>query len=194
MSQFQLVMRSGPAPGKVFPLAKDEMLVGRDVSNEIVINDAEVSRRHCRFSAQEDHFIIEDLESKNGTYVNGQRISSPTMLSPGTTIRLGDNVVFSFELVGVDTDATVAASGRGAAVPPVPAAQPAPREYAGKTPSGPPVAEPAKKGSSRGLLIGCAVVLVVGACVAVAAGLWYIDANLLWCDVFGTLLPGCPPG
>ena len=44
---FQLTMRSGPTPGKVFPLEKQEILLGRDLANEIAISDPEVSRRHA---------------------------------------------------------------------------------------------------------------------------------------------------
>ena len=46
--QFQLIMRSGPTPGASFILEGDQLTVGRDSTNEIVINDAEISRRHSR--------------------------------------------------------------------------------------------------------------------------------------------------
>ena len=45
---FQIVIRSGPTPGKTYPLVKSEIFIGRDLSNDIVINDPEISRRHAR--------------------------------------------------------------------------------------------------------------------------------------------------
>jgi S-DNA-T family DNA segregation ATPase FtsK/SpoIIIE len=63
MAGFQLIMRSGPTPGKVFQLKNDEVFIGRDVGNDIVINDAEISRRHARLSVQAGGYILEDLGS-----------------------------------------------------------------------------------------------------------------------------------
>ena len=72
---FQLVMRAGPTPGKVFSLSKTELYLGRDISNDIVINDAEVSRKHVRLMLQSGQFVLEDLGSTNGTFVNNQRVA-----------------------------------------------------------------------------------------------------------------------
>ena len=94
---FQLTMRSGPTPGKVFPLEKQEILLGRDLANEIAISDPEVSRRHARFLMQEDNVIIEDLGSTNGTFLNGQRIASPQQLRAGDVVTLGENIVMVFD-------------------------------------------------------------------------------------------------
>lgn len=187
MAQHQLVMKQGPVPGKTFELTRDELTIGRDIKNEIVINDAEVSRRHCRLFLQGDEYTIEDLGSTNGTFVNEQRVTGQRALHSGETIRVGDNVTLVYELAGVDADATIASRG---AQPPPPQPQPRkqPRQYAGQVPPGPAAAP--KKGASRALIIGCGVILVVGIC-AIAIGLWYIDANYLWCDIFGGLIPGC---
>jgi pSer/pThr/pTyr-binding forkhead associated (FHA) protein len=68
----QLVTRTGPNPGKTFSLNKPEMYIGRDISNDIVINDAEVSRKHVRLTVQGERYVIEDLGSTNGTFINGQ--------------------------------------------------------------------------------------------------------------------------
>jgi pSer/pThr/pTyr-binding forkhead associated (FHA) protein len=51
-SSFRIVLRSGPTPGKVFPLGKSELFIGRDLSNDVVINDPEISRRHTRLFSQ----------------------------------------------------------------------------------------------------------------------------------------------
>ena len=88
---YQLVMQSGPTPGKTFELTLEEYSIGRDINNMIVINDAEVSRKHARLLSQAGGYVIEDLGSTNGTFVNGQRLLGPHMLVHGETISMGDN-------------------------------------------------------------------------------------------------------
>ena len=107
--QFRLVTRSGPTQGKTFELQQDDLTIGRDISNAIVINDAEVSRRHSRLRAQAGSYVIEDLGSTNGTFVNGQRLMGPHMLRSGEVIMLGEHIGFVFEAT-VDPNATVASS------------------------------------------------------------------------------------
>lgn len=107
---YQLTVVSGPNPGKVFPLDKPELTVGRDLSNEIVINDAEVSRRHARLTFQPGGYLLEDLGSTNGSAVNGQRILSPYLLRPGEVISFGDHVTVVYESVVFDPDATQASA------------------------------------------------------------------------------------
>ncbi|MCB9135694.1 MAG: FHA domain-containing protein [Anaerolineales bacterium] len=105
---FQLVMRAGPSIGKVYPISKGEMHIGRDISNEIVINDAEVSRKHVRIVIQAGEVIIEDLGSTNGSFVNEQRISGPYTMVAGDTLQLGEHVVLVFEAALPASDSTVA--------------------------------------------------------------------------------------
>ncbi len=209
MAQYQLVLRVGPSPGKVFPLMKNSLTLGRDINNEIVINDAEVSRRHCRLQLQGDGYVIEDLGSTNGTYLNDQRLTSIHQLRSGEIIRLGDNITLAYEVVGFDADATIASPGGQTAQPPqyqqtppppppqqrqqAPQSQyqqaPPPQQYAGQVPSS-SMPEPEKKGISRGLMIGCGALLVIGVCLTLF--LVYVDRNCLWCEITWNLLPGCP--
>lgn len=106
-SNFRLVMRSGPSVGKVYPLDKNELFLGRDLSNDIVINDPEISRRHSRLYMQGNGYIIEDLGSTNGTFVNGQRLMGPNMLRPGDVITFGERMNLVFESSDFDQDATM---------------------------------------------------------------------------------------
>jgi hypothetical protein len=214
-SQFQLVMHAGPTPGKVFPLTEGELTIGRDINNQIIINDAEISRRHTRLVLQGDAYMIEDLGSTNGTFVSGQRLSGPRLLRPSDTIRLGENVTLSYEVAGYDPDATAVAGPGYAAVPPTniesprpapgrqqaPArpVQPQPRmqqappppAYAGQVPPGPPQEETGWVQQNKGLLIGCGVVLVIAVC-ALAGFLYWVDSTYRWCQFFGWIIPGCP--
>ena len=84
-----IVMRSGPIPGSSFYLEKTEVTLGRDLANDIPVPDQEISRRHARFVVRTDGVYIEDLGSTNGTFVNNQRISAPTLFGVGDVLRIG---------------------------------------------------------------------------------------------------------
>lgn len=106
---YRLTLRQGPVPGKLFELVKDVATIGRDVSNDIVINDAEVSRSHARLTSQAGGYLLEDLASTNGTFVNGQRLIGPKVLNPGDVIGLGETVVLEYTGMAADAGATVIA-------------------------------------------------------------------------------------
>jgi pSer/pThr/pTyr-binding forkhead associated (FHA) protein len=103
-AQYRLVVRQGPIPGQVFELNRNEVSIGRDISNDFVINDAEVSRKHARLTLEGDRYKIEDLNSTNGTYIDGQRLIGPHVMAIGEIIMFGDNVgvIFDGETVGAD--------------------------------------------------------------------------------------------
>ena len=194
-SQFQLIMRTGPTPGAAYILEGDQMTIGRDSTNEIVINDAEISRRHSRLTFQGGKYVLEDLGSTNGTFVNGQRLAGPRVLKSGEVVSFGEQIVLVFEASTVDPGATMV-SPRAAAVPsvarPVSAPPPPPpAEYAGSIPASPmsasPTPEPAKKMNLLPIIIGAGVLVLVCVCAGI---LWYIDANFLWCTFF-PFLGGC---
>jgi pSer/pThr/pTyr-binding forkhead associated (FHA) protein len=191
-SQFQLIMRSGPTPGAAFMLEGDQLTIGRDATNDIVINDAEISRRHARLTFQGGKYVLEDLGSTNGTFVNGQRLAGPRVLKAGEVVSFGEQIILVFEVNIVDAGATMV-SPRAAAVPsvsrPATPPPPAPAEYAGSVPASPaPVlADPARKTNLTPFIIAGIVLLCLCSCVGV---LWYIDANYLWC-VFFPFISGC---
>lgn len=106
-SNFRLVMRSGPSVGKVYPLEKPELFIGRDLSNDVVINDPEISRRHARLFLQGNGYVLEDLGSTNGSFVNGQRLMGPNLLRPGDTITFGERMSLVYESSDYDQDATM---------------------------------------------------------------------------------------
>jgi predicted component of type VI protein secretion system len=115
---YQLTMHSGPTPGKVFPLEKDELLIGRDMSSDIVVNDAGVSRRHAHLVVQDNGYVLEDLGSTNGTFVSGQRLVGPYRLHSGESFTLGESITLVYEEMTYDPDATIA-SPRAGVMPPV---------------------------------------------------------------------------
>lgn len=124
---YRLIIQTGISTGTEFTLDKAELLIGRDLSNDIVISDPEVSRRHARLVLTGNTYAIEDLGSTNGTFLRGQRLTAPVVLTPGEVITFGENMQLKYDYAMVDPDATVAAFRRpapGAEPPVVP--QPAP--------------------------------------------------------------------
>jgi hypothetical protein len=111
-ASFRLIVRRGPQPNQTFDLNKDVMTLGRDITNDIVINDPEVSRQHLRFTRGADGYNMEDLGSTNGTFLAGQRISGVRQLSRGEVIGLGETVTIVYEVVrpNAGIDATVQSS------------------------------------------------------------------------------------
>jgi len=188
--QYQFTMRSGPNPGTVFALEGEQLTIGRDSSNEIAINDAEVSRRHARLTFQGGKYVIEDLGSTNGTYVNGQRLTGQRVLKSGEVVSLGEQIQLVYEAVNADPGATMVSARKGKAPEPRPAASsppPAPQAYAGQVPASQPDAAAAKKTNPLPIVIGVGAVVLICACIAF---FWYIDTNYLWCTFF-PFLGGC---
>ena len=75
------------------PLADGEHIAGRDAECSLVIDGTTVSRRHARITVAHGAATIEDLDSTNGTHVNGTRISAPTRLAPGDEFALGSEML-----------------------------------------------------------------------------------------------------
>lgn len=88
----QLVVVRGEHPhrGETFVLASTTVSMGRDPGNELVVADPFASATHARIVVRQGGYWIEDLGSKNGTRVNGQRIARLTPLTPGDCIDIGD--------------------------------------------------------------------------------------------------------
>ncbi len=196
-AQFQFVMRSGPTPGATYSLEGDQLVIGRDSSSGIAINDAEVSRKHARLNFQGGKYVIEDLGSTNGTFVNGQRLTNAVVLKSGDVVSLGEQIVLLYEALTADAGATMishkapvrtaVASHPVSAPPPAPA----PQQYAAPAaPAAPAGARPA----NMALIIGIAVVALICLCVVFFVG---VDQLKLWCTppisiitpIFGGVCP-----
>ena len=95
---FRLVVRRGPQPNQIYEITKEVTTLGRDITNDIVINDREASRHHLRLVRSGGNITIEDLGSTNGTFVNGKRVSGVTPLQNGDMIGLGETVTLGFEI------------------------------------------------------------------------------------------------
>ena len=69
---------------------QNELTIGRVQGNDIVLPKGNISKRHSRIVLRDGKFIIVDLKSTNGTFVNGKRISSPQVLKDSDKIYIGD--------------------------------------------------------------------------------------------------------
>jgi len=87
----RLHFETGARAGEDVPLDAPEFSIGRSRDSGVVVADAKVSRAHAVLTERADTWVIEDLGSKNGTWVNGRRISGPTRLVHGDMVQLGDH-------------------------------------------------------------------------------------------------------
>src|ERR1700704_2758686 len=72
---------------------KPEVTIGRVQGNDIILPKGNVSKRHSRIVLKDGKFIIVDLKSTNGTYVNGRKITSPLVLKGADKIYIGDFIL-----------------------------------------------------------------------------------------------------
>lgn len=83
-----LIGMSSQVKGRRFDIDQDEVIVGRTSDNQIAIEDASVSSRHCQITRSDRKYTVRDLNSTNGTRVNGTIISQ-TGLKPKDIVQLG---------------------------------------------------------------------------------------------------------
>lgn len=97
-----LTGQTGPLNGQRWQI-ETELIIGRDPSCDVIINDRQVSRYHTRLERRADGIWIEDLGSKNGTYVNGHRLEDPVRLRENDMVQIALVQHFAFLL----SDATM---------------------------------------------------------------------------------------
>jgi len=102
-----LVIKEGPSAGQTYPLEEDEFIIGRAQSSRLQIDSPGISRQHARLTFEKDQYLIEDLGSSNGTFVNGERISEPRPLKNGDTISLGQTVQLEYQAIMPTVTATM---------------------------------------------------------------------------------------
>jgi hypothetical protein len=86
---------SGPKSGTEFPLTGDSITIGRSGDSSLVIRDDYTSTHHARLMLWHDKWMIQDLDSTNGTFLDGNRLAVPTPVPLNTTVKIGAT---SFEL------------------------------------------------------------------------------------------------
>ena len=100
-----LLMVDGPSSGTRFFIEKTELVIGRDDRCDVVIPDRQVSRQHASITLRDDGYILKDLGSKNGTFVNGREVDGPHALQDGDEIQIAYCCKLAF--VGAEATAPV---------------------------------------------------------------------------------------
>ena len=95
-----LVVVKGPHPGRQFFLPATLTVIGRQLDTGICLDSPAVSRHHARIVCQDDRYFIEDLQSSNGTFVNGKRVRERLQLKEEDNVQIGP-YVFSFRLAQI---------------------------------------------------------------------------------------------
>ncbi len=103
-SHHLLVHVQGTELGRVRTLEKDNTLIGRSTDSDLWLGDDGVSRKHARLVRTDGDFFIEDLNSANGTFVQGERISRQK-LKDGDQIQLGPTAIFRYSITDDDQKA-----------------------------------------------------------------------------------------
>jgi predicted component of type VI protein secretion system len=97
-----LLVMEGRRPGQRIFVEHANFVIGRDEECDLVIADRQVSRRHARIRLEDSQYLLEDLGSKNGTFVNGQELARPQVLQDGDEIQ----IALCCKMAFVDVDAT----------------------------------------------------------------------------------------
>ncbi len=91
----RLVITSGPKEGMELPLTNEPLTIGRSSESGLVIRDDYTSTHHARLMLWNDEWVVQDLDSTNGTFLDGSRVTLPTPVPLGTPVRIGTT---TFEL------------------------------------------------------------------------------------------------
>jgi len=85
----KLIIASGKRAGRAISMKRDKLLIGRAEDCDLRPLSEEVSRRHCAITKKDDALWVEDLRSRNGTFVNGLKLTEPKQLADGDLVRVG---------------------------------------------------------------------------------------------------------
>jgi diguanylate cyclase (GGDEF)-like protein len=93
-----LTVLSGSRPGMILPLGEADLTIGRTEESMVALADESLSRKHARFYEAAGRYFVEDLESTNGTFLNGERLVAAAALEDGARIQLGVETLLRFTL------------------------------------------------------------------------------------------------
>src|SRR5690349_13576904 len=127
----RLIVLAGPLCGEAFPLEGSEVVVGRDPAIGLSIPDRLMSRRHCAVQLEGGRFVVRDLNSSNGTSVNGIPVRERA-LEHGDRIRAGDSILM---FLRPDADAAAVPGPVDDRTTRIPVSVPALRDGAGVPPA-----------------------------------------------------------
>jgi len=91
-----LIIEDGPNQGASFNLRQTVLTIGRSPANLVQVNHKSVSRRHAQLRKNDDFYLVMDLKSSNGTFLNGKLVTEPTPLKHRDLLQVGE-VIFRFK-------------------------------------------------------------------------------------------------
>ncbi len=94
--QAYLIVISGPHVGRMYKVDQDSITMGRSPQVDLQLNDVGVSRQHARIVRRGEDVFVEDLQSANGTYINGRQVTNDYQLQDGDKITLGTTTILKF--------------------------------------------------------------------------------------------------
>lgn len=98
-----LIAREGQLAGERWTIDREEFVIGRGSDCQIILPERQVSRYHAKILHENGRYLLEDLDSKNGTHLNGEQVTGTVPLSDGDEIQ----IALCVKLVFVGTDATL---------------------------------------------------------------------------------------
>ena len=101
----RIQVAAGPLADSTYFLTEPEVRIGRDCSNSLAISDLSLSRRHCVLAREAEGYTLRDLDSRNGTFVNG-RVVSEKQLKHGDQISIGESVLVFLMKENADENAS----------------------------------------------------------------------------------------
>ncbi len=183
VSGFQLFVQQGPQVGQAFALNKSIITIGREAGNDIVLESPQISRYHTRLTLQGGVYVVEDMGSTNGTFLNGQRVLRPTPVTSGDLIGVGESILLKVQ--GAAGETVVERGQPQFVMPPPPVYAPPPPIYAPPPPVYAPPPYPYRPPPSDGAscwMWGCGCLLALAlalGCLGVIAALTPLGAVLL---------------
>jgi pSer/pThr/pTyr-binding forkhead associated (FHA) protein len=202
----RLLFSDGEGNTRNFEFEQKKVVIGRDPSADVVIEDVEISRKHLVISQEKDGFSAEDQGSTNGTFLGGKRLSKKTMIKSGDVLRLGE--AHTVEVViqqpaEVETEPEAEEVPVAAIVEPAKLDQPKPEAMPTTKAEASPPAKPLprqKKGKSGTLkkqhptwivILLAALAFLVIFCVI---PLIVVEVTNQWCDLFAGFFNSMSPG
>ena len=160
-----LTMTRGPGAGRRFDIGAAAVTIGREAQCDVLVEGTWVSRQHARIAWTGTAYVVEDLGSTNGTFVNGERVSGPRALKSGDFLQLGEQIELAFE-VRVSAPVHEEPALPGIAPSPISSAGP-PRPYAPPSEPVPAQEESFLRRKSTRVwalaLLGVLLILIIGA-------------------------------
>src|SRR5689334_10862833 len=91
-----LIVLAGVSVGEMFKVPSGDAVIGRGRKSDVALYDEGVSRAHAKILAQGEEVWVEDLDSRNGTFVNGEKVAGRVRLADGDKIQVGRTTILKF--------------------------------------------------------------------------------------------------